>query len=377
RNPSKLPPPPSANHRRQASVTDQPEPVAELIDTHPSSSHHVRISAAPPSRSCGAPSSSPSSQLLSHSRAASPLVPSESNATRDRSQPEQPREDRSASRRRRSNASSRSAPPPDSSVQPPRARVHPQAASRTLASRARAHTRPRPSSRADSQSSRVSLLPSSRVDPYSSSRAAKPLLEPPSLFRNILDQLTLERWISSIRAQALQPRPRLIGVVLASVSFGITTYLGLRSPTGPPVWHGYRYDSIDSTGSSQPDCLSVSSGFGTDQYVEAGVKTRASWRETRSDRGEPKEFLLPLYTPFKLLIDLLDRSTMSCPALNVTPCDHMMVCRLDFHYVSLGEMTSSALWLIGFSLTNLDIALAFLSSQAIYTKEQCTYQLAP
>ncbi|KAA0063456.1 hypothetical protein E5676_scaffold110G00350 [Cucumis melo var. makuwa] len=70
-------------------------------------------------------------------------------------------------------------------------------------------------------------------------------------------------------------------------------------------------------GSSQPDCLSVSSGFATDQYVlgapsghrrpdsvlteahvarvwkcasywvEAGVRARASWRATRSDRGEP------------------------------------------------------------------------------------------
>ncbi|KAA0055036.1 hypothetical protein E5676_scaffold205G002450 [Cucumis melo var. makuwa] len=97
----------------------------------------------------------------------------------------------------------------------------------------------------------------------------------------------------------------------------ITTYLGLRSPTRPPVWHGYRYDSSDSTGSSQPDCLSASSGFATDQYVlgapsgqrrpdsvptgahvarvrerasywvEAGIRVRASWRATRSDHGEP------------------------------------------------------------------------------------------
>ncbi|KAA0047709.1 hypothetical protein E5676_scaffold648G001740 [Cucumis melo var. makuwa] len=51
------------------------------------------------------------------------------------------------------------------------------------------------------------------------------------------------------------------------MSFGITTYLGLRSLTGPPIWHGYRYDSSDSTRSSQPDCLSVSSGFATSQYV--------------------------------------------------------------------------------------------------------------
>ncbi|KAA0037396.1 DNA/RNA polymerases superfamily protein [Cucumis melo var. makuwa] len=36
---------------------------------------------------------------------------------------------------------------------------------------------------------------------------------------------------------------------------------------GPSVWHGYKYDSSDSTGSSQPDCLSVSSEFATNQYV--------------------------------------------------------------------------------------------------------------
>ncbi|KAA0064253.1 hypothetical protein E5676_scaffold119G001590 [Cucumis melo var. makuwa] len=58
-----------------------------------------------------------------------------------------------------------------------------------------------------------------------------------------------------------------IRVIHAWVSFGITTYLGLCSPTGSPVWHGYRYDSSDSMGSSQPDYLSVSSGFATDQYV--------------------------------------------------------------------------------------------------------------
>ncbi|KAA0059532.1 hypothetical protein E5676_scaffold1193G00350 [Cucumis melo var. makuwa] len=47
----------------------------------------------------------------------------------------------------------------------------------------------------------------------------------------------------------------------------ITTYLGLRSPMGSRVWHGYRYGSSDLTGSSQPDCLSVSSGYATDQFV--------------------------------------------------------------------------------------------------------------
>ncbi|TYK22643.1 hypothetical protein E5676_scaffold195G00770 [Cucumis melo var. makuwa] len=71
------------------------------------------------------------------------------------------------------------------------------------------------------------------------------------------------------------------------------------------------------TSRARPDCLNVSSGFGTDQYVlgappghrrpdsvptgahvarvrkrasfwvKAGVRARASWRATRSDRGEP------------------------------------------------------------------------------------------
>ncbi|KAA0049569.1 hypothetical protein E5676_scaffold94G00370 [Cucumis melo var. makuwa] len=106
-------------------------------------------------------------------------------------------------------------------------------------------------------------------------------------------------------------------VVPAWVSFEITTYLGLHSPMGPPVWHGYRYDSSDSTGSSKPDLSSVSFGYATDQFVlgvpskhrrldfvptgahvarvrerasywvEAEVRARASWRATRSDRGEP------------------------------------------------------------------------------------------
>ncbi|TYJ96949.1 hypothetical protein E5676_scaffold220G00610 [Cucumis melo var. makuwa] len=69
-----------------------------------------------------------------------------------------------------------------------------------------------------------------------------------------------------------------------------TSLLGKRDltsdSTGPPVWHGYRYDSSDSTGSSQTDCLSVSSGYATDQFVlGAEVRARASWRATRSDRG--------------------------------------------------------------------------------------------
>ncbi|KAA0065923.1 hypothetical protein E5676_scaffold259G00190 [Cucumis melo var. makuwa] len=74
-------------------------------------------------------------------------------------------------------------------------------------------------------------------------------------------------------------------------------------------------------GSSQPDCLSASSRYTTDQFVlgvplghrrpdfvptgshvarvreraRAEVRARASWRATRNDRGEPEGSLLPLY----------------------------------------------------------------------------------
>ncbi|KAA0041923.1 hypothetical protein E5676_scaffold306G001200 [Cucumis melo var. makuwa] len=165
------------------------------------------------------------------------------------------------------------------------------------------------------------LLP--QAEPTPAFKSSRSLLFQPSR-QTLLNHLAffpsfapILRWISSVRAQALQPRPRPIRVVPAWVSFGITTYLGLRSPTGPPVWHGYKYDSSDSTGSSKPDCLSVSSGFVTGQYVlgapsghrrpyyvpteahvarvrkrasywvEVEVRARASWRATRSDRGEP------------------------------------------------------------------------------------------
>ncbi|KAA0051614.1 hypothetical protein E5676_scaffold267G00090 [Cucumis melo var. makuwa] len=39
---------------------------------------------------------------------------------------------------------------------------------------------------------------------------------------------------------------------------------------------------------SHPDCFSVFFGYTTDQFVlGAKVRARASWRATRSDRGEP------------------------------------------------------------------------------------------
>ncbi|KAA0036821.1 hypothetical protein E5676_scaffold110G001860 [Cucumis melo var. makuwa] len=148
------------------------------------------------------------------------------------------------------------------------AELHPSASSRTRAT-------PAPKS-----SRATRLLEPSRAASLSFQMSRQTLLSylafsgPLHLFWNILGQLILKRWISLVRAQALQPRPR-------------------------------------------PDCLSVSSGFATDQYalgapsgyrrpdfvpmlahvarvrerasywVEVGVRAKASWRATRSDRGEP------------------------------------------------------------------------------------------
>ncbi|TYK23811.1 hypothetical protein E5676_scaffold162G00070 [Cucumis melo var. makuwa] len=114
--------------------------------------------------------------------------------------------------------------------------------------------------------------------PVKPSRAAPPQLE------------------SHTRTQPEQPRP---------------TFDPVFDPCPSP------YDSSDSTRSSQPDCLSASSGYAADQFVlgvplgqrrpdfvptgshvarvrehasswvGAEVRARASWRATRSDRGEP------------------------------------------------------------------------------------------
>ncbi|KAA0059970.1 hypothetical protein E5676_scaffold194G00140 [Cucumis melo var. makuwa] len=144
-----------------------------------------------------------------------PIVPSESTAIRDRNRPKQPREDRSAPHRHPTRASSRFAP-----ACKPR-RVHPQAAPARTRTSAFLHE-PIPS-QADAclQAEPILAFPAEPPNPF----------DPPSLF---------------------------------SV---LCTYFGLHSPTGPPVWHGYRYDWSDSTGSLQPNCLSVSSVFATDQYV--------------------------------------------------------------------------------------------------------------
>ncbi|KAA0060790.1 hypothetical protein E6C27_scaffold137G00080 [Cucumis melo var. makuwa] len=70
------------------------------------------------------------------------------------------------------------------------------------------------------------------------------------------------------------------------------------------IRHGYRYDSSDSTGSSHPDCPRRPPGHRRPEYVPTGAhvarvrerardwvedeaRAKASWRATRSDRGEP------------------------------------------------------------------------------------------
>ncbi|KAA0053182.1 hypothetical protein E6C27_scaffold1192G00030 [Cucumis melo var. makuwa] len=196
----------------------------------------------------------------------------------------------------------------------PLAEPHPSAPSRTRTAPA-----PKPShafcpSRADAclQAEPIPAFPAEPPNPF----------EPPSLFPVLCTYFGLKRCNLDLGTSLLGKRIFLavrtrranlqpIRVIPAWVSFGITTYLGLRSPTRSPVWHGYRYDSSDSMGSSQPDCFSISSGFATDQYVlgapsghrrpdsvsmeahvtrarvGAEVRARASWRATRSDRGEP------------------------------------------------------------------------------------------
>ncbi|KAA0038404.1 hypothetical protein E6C27_scaffold270G002960 [Cucumis melo var. makuwa] len=97
-----------------------------------------------------------------------------------------------------------------------------------------------------------------------------------------LDQLELERGISRLKGN-------YCNIDLGASLLGKHIFLVVRTRRA----------------NLQPHCLSVSSGFATDQYVlgappghrrpdfrsygsvEAGVGARASWRATRSDRGEP------------------------------------------------------------------------------------------
>ncbi|KAA0060251.1 hypothetical protein E5676_scaffold639G00110 [Cucumis melo var. makuwa] len=156
---------------------------------------------------------------------------------------------------------------------------------------------------------RISFLPAEPPNPF----------EPPSFFQSFAPIL---EHLGPVDFEALDFFSKGSSVAtqesyLHGCPSVITTYLELCSPTGPSVWHEYRYDSSDLMGSSQPDCLSVSSGFATDQYVlgaplghrrpdsvptgahvarvrerasywvATGVRARASWWAIRSDHGEP------------------------------------------------------------------------------------------
>ncbi|TYK09634.1 hypothetical protein E5676_scaffold447G00310 [Cucumis melo var. makuwa] len=125
----------------------------------------------------------------------------------------------------------------------------------------------------DSRASPATIPHGSEVDPPRRSLPNETPVGPRLLRLQVVAQRRVPS-LSSPEQETLQAEPIpafLVEPIRLSLSrqpaLVICTYFGLRSPTGPPVWHGYRYDSSDSTGSSQPDCLSVSSGFATDQYV--------------------------------------------------------------------------------------------------------------
>ncbi|KAA0049747.1 hypothetical protein E5676_scaffold106G00680 [Cucumis melo var. makuwa] len=115
-------------------------------------------------------------------------------------------------------------------------RVHPQAA--PLRIRASAFLREPIPSRADVclQTEPIPAFPAESSNPF----------DPPSLFSVLCTYFGLKRCNLDLGTSLLGKRIFLLLKLVEQIS---------------------RYDSSDSTGSSQPDCLSVSSGFATDQYV--------------------------------------------------------------------------------------------------------------
>ncbi|TYK18647.1 hypothetical protein E5676_scaffold390G00090 [Cucumis melo var. makuwa] len=101
------------------------------------------------------------------------------------------------------------------------------------------------------------------------------------------------RWVSRWRV-----------VVPAWVSFGITTYLGLCGPTGHQSSMDIDMTRVTRRGPRIPIVLGVPRGIEDQSYVPTGAhvarvrerardwvedeaRAKASWRATRSDRGEP------------------------------------------------------------------------------------------
>ncbi|KAA0047164.1 hypothetical protein E5676_scaffold109G00420 [Cucumis melo var. makuwa] len=158
-----------------------------------------------------------------------------------------------------------------------------------------------PFQRAASSPSRAApAFPAEPCLPFQPSRPAN--YEPPACFGSfspVLESLDRSVGFLQLRAQALQLRPRDCAVRRDRQS-------------------GIDIDMIQviQWDRSQPDCLSVSSGYTTDQFVlsvpfgfiedqlcssgitcctcsgtcqflGAEVRAKASWRATKSDRGEP------------------------------------------------------------------------------------------
>ncbi|KAA0052372.1 hypothetical protein E6C27_scaffold207G002190 [Cucumis melo var. makuwa] len=116
----------------------------------------------------------------------------------------------------------------------------------------------------------------------------QPVLGPFSPVLDNLDQVILERGISLVKGSSVATSTSgcmlayPIRVIPAWVSFEIITFLGLRNPMGPPIVLGVPLGS--------PKTSYVPPGSHVARVREpagAKVRAKASWRATRSERGEP------------------------------------------------------------------------------------------
>ncbi|KAA0067501.1 hypothetical protein E6C27_scaffold50G00100 [Cucumis melo var. makuwa] len=179
-------------------------------------------------------------------------------------------------------------------------------------------TRAQPSPRASR-----AVLPALQAEPrllaFASRAARARSLRQVEPSRDVLDQVTAAAWDFFSRGSALQPLSRLgprclestlasrlelAKVVPAWVSFGITTYLGLCVPTGHQSSMDIDMTRVTRRGPRIPIILGVPRDTEDQSYVPTGahvarvwehardwvedeVRAKASWRATRSDRGEP------------------------------------------------------------------------------------------
>ncbi|TYK05519.1 hypothetical protein E5676_scaffold178G00200 [Cucumis melo var. makuwa] len=118
---------------------------------------------------------------------------------------------------------------------------------------------------------------------------------------NLQHDVVMTRTVMAVR-RVLRWKP--IRVVPAWVSFGITTYLGLCGPTGHESSMDIDMTRVTRRGPRIPIVLGVPRDTKDQRYVPTGahvarvrerargwvedeVRAKASWRATRSDRGEP------------------------------------------------------------------------------------------